>query len=107
MIIPNLDPLADELRWCVYCGADCWPEPEHQMHRPSCATKTGLYPVREQDRDPAGGHGCCTACSVPFEVGDVYVLIDNDTGAQAAAPDAGWVVCVGCAATGRDPRENP
>lgn len=103
-MIPDVDPLDDAFRWCVYCCADCWPEPENQRHADTCPTRTGLYPVTEQERDPAGGHGCCTACADPFLPGDHYVLVDDATGRTAPAPDAGWVVCVGCGALGRDPR---
>lgn len=100
----TFDPLADALRWCVHCRADCWPEPANQRHTPSCPTVTGLYPVTEQERHPEHGLGCCTACSAEFEAGDVYVLVDDDTGRPAASPDCGWVVCLGCAALDRDPR---
>lgn len=98
------DPLDEAYRWCIYCRADCWPEPEHQQHDADCPIVTGIYPVTDAERDPHGELPCCTACSGQFVLGEVYLLVDVDTGAVAPVPDTGLVVCIGCALLGRDPR---
>ncbi len=87
----GFDSLDPAYRRCVYCGADCWPEPENQRHHESCPTVSGLYPVRAADLVPHG-FGCCR-CPVTFRVGDRYVLIGT-----ATVPEFGEVVCVGCGA---------
>lgn len=94
----DYDPLADQFRWCVYCQADCWPEPENQQHMPDCPTSTGLYPVLPQDINPWGDYGGCTACHTPFQLGDRYVLANPDT-EQVDGSTSGFVLCVGCGAT--------
>jgi hypothetical protein len=35
----------ERYRWCVYCGADCWPDVEHQEHADDCPTVTGRHPI--------------------------------------------------------------
>jgi len=94
--LSDYDPLDPAYRWCVYCGADCWPEPECQQHRESCPAVTGLYLVRDADLVPHG-FGCCR-CPVTFWVGDRYVLIGLGTARPATGPELGEVVCVGCGA---------
>lgn len=104
--LASFDPLDDRFRWCIYCGADCWPEPDNQNHDLDCPMTTGLYPITSADLDPWGGYGSCCLCHVPFGVNDLYMLIDDNTGhARTGVPSAmSWVVCLGCAATGGDPR---
>ncbi len=92
----GFDPMDPAYRWCVYCGTDCWPEPENQGHHESCPSITGLYPVRDADLVPHG-FGCCR-CPVMFRVGDQYVLIDAVTSRPATCPERGEAVCVGCGA---------
>ena len=77
-----IDPLDPAYRWCVYCGADCWPEPEAQRHHRDCPVRTGLYPVRAAEIGPYGFR--CCRCPVVLAVGDCYVLIGSEA------------VCVGC-----------
>lgn len=91
----DYDHLADEYRWCVYCKADCWPEPENQQHQPDCASITGLYPVMPTDLNPWGGYGDCSACHTPFALGDLYVIANMDT-ETVDGSRSGYVVCVGC-----------
>ena len=79
---PDFDPLDPAYRWCVYCGADCWPEPEAQRHHRDCPARTGLYPVRAAEIGPYGFR--CCRCPVVLAVGDCYVLIGSEA------------VCVGC-----------
>jgi hypothetical protein len=107
--IPLFDPLADANRWCVYCGADCWPEPENRRHAAACPMVTGAYPVLEQDRAPDGTFGACTVCSDPFALGDLYLLASDETGLSVDCPpedSTSWVVCLPCGAAGTDPRGN-
>jgi hypothetical protein len=106
MTLPNdFNPLDDKYRYCVYCFADCWPEPENQRHGPNCPVVTGLFPVMEMERLPDGTFGGCSYCAVPLKLGDVYVLVNDDTGTVTKGrPTTGWVVCLGCAAVGADPR---
>jgi hypothetical protein len=80
----------DQYRWCIYCQADCWLEPENQQHTPSCPTLTGVYPVLP----PGVG---CTACHVRLHPGDVYTLADVDTETVNGC-QSGFVVCLGCGA---------
>ncbi len=72
--------MVDEYRWCVHCGADCWPE--DAVHQPGCPQITGLW--------PATGDEVCGHCHQPVEV---YV--------EVPLPDVGdgtvEVCCVGCA----------
>lgn len=100
MDLSGYDPLDEKWRWCYYCKADCWPEPDNQRHASDCPTVTGLYPVTEQDEDPwiKGTYGACCACLRPFALGDRYVLIDVDTNRPATSPTRSEVTCVGCAA---------
>jgi len=91
-----IDPLDPAYRWCVYCGADCWPEPEAQRHHRDCPTRTGLYPVRAAEIGPYGFR--CCRCPVVLAVGDCYVLIDAATARPAAGPELGEAVCIGCGA---------
>jgi hypothetical protein len=95
----------DEHRWCVYCGADCWLEPARQQHAPDCSFVTGLYTLTEDDTNPHTDFGSCTLCAQPFLPGDTYMLVDDTTGrTYDPTSDTAWIVCVGCAATGGDPR---
>jgi hypothetical protein len=106
-LLASYDPLSDRYRWCIYCGADCWPEPDAQQHDRTCARVTGLYPVTEDDRNPFGDFGSCCLCHQPFGLDDTYMLIDDSNGEAVigvATPTTSWVVCVSCAATGADPR---
>ena len=90
----------DRWRWCVYCGADCWPEPENQRHAQECPVTTGLYTIGPDDEDPwiKGTYGGCCSCGTVFQLGDHYVLIDSDTGKPATSPECSETTCVGCAA---------
>lgn len=104
-MIPTFDPLDPSLRYCVYCEADCWPEPENQQHAESCPFVTGIYPVR--DLGPDGTYGQCTACTAQFLEGEYYVLVSDTTGRQVVRAGSGetcWVACLGCGLTERDPR---
>lgn len=85
----------DYLRWCVYCGADCFVPPGRQSHRDSCPTVTGAYPV-EGDDVLMGLR--CMDCGRAFGMGDYYVereLLDEclTSGVAMSA-----VVCLTCAA---------
>lgn len=82
----DFDPADEDHRWCIYCLADCWLEPENQQHQNDCPQTTGLYPVTTVDLDMPGGFGCCD-CPDPFGVGDHYVVQDET------------VLCLGCGAT--------
>ena len=77
-------------RWCVHCGADCWPEPHHQRHQLDCPAVTGVFPVLP------GALGRCTSCGQPFGDTDCYALVEHTDGLA-------WVICLGCAAQGRHP----
>lgn len=104
----SFDPLDPALRYCVYCQADCWPEPENRQHAGDCPTQTGVYPILEQDRNPWGNFGDCGGCHTPFTLGDLYVLADVRTETiTGPAPEHGYVRCLGCGATGDKPKENP
>lgn len=93
--VPIFDALADEFRWCVYCKADCWPEPENRRHSADCPQSTGLYPVDQDmvDRDARCGYGDGT-CGHVFQLGEVYMHteVEVDGGDTYAT-----VACVGCA----------
>ncbi|PWK81692.1 hypothetical protein C8D88_116103 [Lentzea atacamensis] len=101
------DPLDEKYRWCVYCQADCWPEPENQRHDSECPTNTGIYPVRAEDALPTGDLGACTACSQPFALGDFYVHVSDESGLVVSRPEVdsrSWIACVPCGITQVDPR---
>lgn len=107
MSLGDYNPLDPQYRYCVYCGTDCWPEPENRQHAADCPTTTGIYPVRDQDRLPDGSLGACTACGAPFVVGDFYAHISDETGAVVNNPaedSTSWVACLPCGVTGADPR---
>lgn len=102
--LSGFDTLDERYRWCVYCEADCWPEPENQRHDPTCPITTGVFPV---DEDPflPGSFGRCAACDWPFDRDDKYMVANDDTGrCDTAVPPVGWVVCIGCGVAARDPR---
>jgi hypothetical protein len=98
----------DPFRFCIYCGVDCYePLPEHGDE---CPSNTGLWPVTPRFLNGGGCENCecsrcqalrpkCCRCGVPFKLGDVYVLIDTETGRPATRPDIGECVCVGCGAS--------
>lgn len=95
MKIPFFDPLADEHRWCVYCKADCWPEPENQQHAKDCPRVTGLYPVDQEmvDNNVRCGFGDAD-CGHVFKLGEFYM----DTEVERNGPDTTvTVACIGCA----------
>lgn len=94
----------DAYRWCIHCGADCWPPPEEQTHGVICPVTTGLWPVREQDLE---GGMRCGECGGPFSVGESYVLRDTDSGevcSGAAVSDGAvlLIICSGCAVISPD-----
>ena len=62
---------ADPFRWCIWCCVDCYIQPEPE-HKETCPQFTGLYPVAARDLEPDGM--VCFDCSVPFALGDIYVL---------------------------------
>ena len=82
-----IDPLDERRRWCVWCGADCWPDPEYQDHDADCPQTTGLYPVTADDLVDGM---LCAECRTPFRLGDLYArqLTDDE--------DVFVIVCVGC-----------
>lgn len=88
--------MTDEFRWCVHCGADCWPDKDDQEHASDCPVTTGLWPVTMAELGMRGpddpyAHGMvCMDCNTPFELGDVYALRPTDEG------DVFEIVCVGC-----------
>lgn len=91
------DPLDEQYRYCIYCKADCWPDPAYQQHDKTCPFETGLYPV---DDDTIAHEGCCSQCSVPFVPGDFEMNVDMKTGkvVKRFEPDKWYeIVCVGCA----------
>jgi hypothetical protein len=87
------DSLNEADRLCVWCKADCWPEPENQSHSTHCPFATGVYPADEGDE-----------CSVCLEALDFYILVDDD-GQQLIRLNVGsaWRVCLGCGIQGRKP----
>jgi hypothetical protein len=90
------DPLDEQYRYCMYCKADCWPEPENQKHDLSCPMETGLYPV---DDDTIYHEGCCGQCGITFQPGDFEMNIDMETGKVVARFENNKcyeVVCVSC-----------
>ncbi len=77
------DELNEQYRYCIYCEADCWLEPENQQHITDCPFNTGLWPIEDfMLRTEA----CCMYCPYIFEPGDVYMMVNDNE-----------VVCVGCA----------
>jgi hypothetical protein len=90
-MVPFHDPLADEYRYCLYCEADCWPEPDNQRHGPECPDSTLVYPVDE----PMLTFGARCECGHVFQRGDSYMHVE----VARSGPDlVVVVVCVGCAA---------
>lgn len=94
----SFDPLDDRYRWCVYCQADCWPDPDHQRHDDACPRTTGLYPVRAAELRPGETAILCCRCDTTMALGELYALIDVETDRPTVHPDRGEVVCIGCAA---------
>lgn len=78
------DELDEQYRYCVYCKADCWLEPENQIHGKECPINTGLFPI---DKMMLVTNACCMYCPYIFSEGDLYMLV-NETND---------VVCIGCA----------
>lgn len=89
------DSLSEQYRWCIYCKADCWPEPEHQKHNPDCPMTTGVYPVTDDDYNM---EMCCSMCSERFEQGSSNIVIDIVTGEVSPHALISTVICIGCAA---------
>jgi hypothetical protein len=92
-VIPIFDPLDERYRWCKYCRADCWPDPENQQHDASCPARTGLWPI-EQD-DVAAGAQCGRGCGYVFQLSDVY--LDTEV-IEHGRDKITTVTCLGCAA---------
>ncbi|HYQ69063.1 hypothetical protein [Actinophytocola sp.] len=91
--IPFFDPTDERYRWCFYCKADCWPEPENQRHTEDCPSVTGLWPIDQADVD--NGARCGRGCGHVFEVGEVYM--DTEV-IEHGRDKITTVTCVGCAA---------
>jgi hypothetical protein len=93
--IPFFDPLDEKYRWCIYCQADCWPEPENQQHAADCPRTTGLFPVTQDMVD--NRVECCygdNGCGHVFQLGEFYM----DTEVETNGPDTVvTVACIGCA----------
>lgn len=70
MELPDFDPLDEKYRWCVYCKADCWPDPAY--HADDCPVTTGRYPVEE---GRGLGPSACCRCDKEFPEGSFYRLI--------------------------------
>lgn len=93
-MIPFFDPLDERYRWCIYCNADCWPEPENQQHKDDCPSVTGLFPVDQEMVDL--GAECGGGCGHVFQLGEFYM----DTQVEQNGPDKSCVVaCIGCASS--------
>jgi hypothetical protein len=111
----------DLFRWCVHCGADCWPDREDQEHAADCPAETGVWPVevdealeialwvqwecdtvpdeiREMAQRAVLRQPVCAECEAPFRPGDFYMLRDDATGEIHVRPHIGVMVCIGCAA---------
>lgn len=93
------DALDERYRHCIYCRADCWPEPGQRQHHKHCPVTLGLYPITWREADPSGTPPRCCSCSELFRFGDQYALLDADSGRPAVSPERGEVVCLGCAAS--------
>jgi hypothetical protein len=92
-----LDPLDEQFRWCIYCGADCWPEGENQRHDLDCPRVTGLYPV---DRLLlAAGARCSEGCGHQFQQGDHYGEIPLHTDGPDKTVAIACLPCAVLAAT--------
>lgn len=93
-MIPFFDPLDERYRWCIYCQADCWPEPENQRHQDDCPLVTGLYPV-DQDMVERGAQcGYGDGCGHVFQLGEFYMA----TEVKQDGPDTyTTAACIGCA----------
>lgn len=101
----ELGNLEDPFRWCVYCGADCYPDADEQWHDEDCPSITGRYPIDHPNEKPEPPHACCR-CEKEFErgKGQHYRLI-LAPGEDPDAPDGtGFhdaktylVVCEDCA----------
>lgn len=89
------DSLSERYRWCIYCKADCWPEPEHQKHNVDCPMATGLWPITEDDYNM---DMCCGMCSEKFEMGEHSMQFDLHTHEVVLRGDMLEVICIGCAA---------
>jgi hypothetical protein len=88
----------DAHRYCVYCSADCYLEPENQTHTTTCPVSTGLYPVGRAEVQVGM---VCATCDQEFERGGFYVLANVTTGmVDQPSPEGGGVMCVSCAAQG-------
>lgn len=91
-MIPFFEPLDEKYRWCVYCGADCWPEPENQQHKGDCPSVTGLWPVSQEDVER--GASCGKECGHVFQLGEYYM----HTEVEENGPDkVVTVACIACA----------
>lgn len=102
MNLGDYNPLDEQWRWCTYCKADCWLEPENQQHETTCPTVTGLYPVAVEDLEQGV---VCPFCQHLFKAGDVYVDIDATTGrlVHGRSEDVTTMsACLGCAAGALD-----
>lgn len=108
MSVPFFDPLDEKYRWCIWCQADCWPEPENRQHKADCPSVTGIYPVDQDmlDREARCGYGE-DGCGYVFKPGDFYM----DTEVSTNGPDKYCTVaCIGCAsheALSVHPEEKP
>ena len=71
-------------------------------HAHDCPFTTDLWPVQDHDLNDV-----CCACSEPFKAGDFYTHVKDDNHwMMANLPpnvEAGFCVCLGCAALDRKP----
>lgn len=89
------DPLDEKYRWCIYCEADCWPEPENRKHAQDCPSTTNLWPVTQDDINM---QMCCSQCPYEFNLGDFTMCVDFHTGELTTTAIVSSVVCIGCGA---------
>ncbi len=85
----------ESMKSCIYCGAP-WPDPVLEIeHLPTCAFKTRVFPVLEQDLV----HGFrCLRCSESFKVGEFFTHIPFEDESGHTHDDINEIVCLSCAA---------
>lgn len=89
------DPLDEQFRWCVFCKADCWPEPQKQKHNIDCPMSTGLWPITETDYNM---DMCCGMCYEKFELNEFSMQFDVEKQQVSLYGTLLEVICIGCAA---------
>lgn len=97
---PDFDPMDEAFRWCVFCKADCWPDPEFQSHDDDCPNVTGIFPIDERTMPPTAfkenGAPDIRCCRCDRTMTTHYRLVDAP-GTEGADPPVKLVVCDDCA----------